>query len=180
MFPKKLFYSIVKKYLHKKFTVKTIRDTVAREDIYLCLSFVGKQWTLLKINVLKLVKKLYLQTNPKLYFKKDFKIGSIFQRNISSPLPLRSSVVYKYTCDCCEQSYIVNTKLQRFIRSSQHFGVSHRTGRPLSKPPQSSIRAHSDTHDHRLKLSNFSALMSCHNSNDLRILESIFIHKLKP
>ena len=61
----------------------------------------------------------------------------------------------------------------------EYFGVSHRTGRPLSKPPQSSIRAHSDTHDHRLKLSNFSALMSCHNSNDLGILESMFIHKLK-
>ena len=95
------------------------------------------------------------------------------------PQSLRSSVVYKYTCECSEQSHIGSTKPQLFCRCAQHFGVSHSRGRPLTNPVKSSIRAHSEALDHRLKLSNFTILNSYNDSTDLRILESLYIIKLK-
>ena len=35
---------------------------------------------------------------------------------------VRSSVVYKYTCDCCQQFYIGSTALQLFRRCAQRRG----------------------------------------------------------
>ena len=82
----------------------------------------------------------YPQTRPKLYFKNIFfKIGSFFKKTVTLPVSLHSSVAYQYTCDCCEQSYIGSTKLQMFYRCSQHCGVSHKTGRHITKPIHLSI-----------------------------------------
>jgi hypothetical protein len=70
--------------------------------------------------------------------------------------------------------------LQMFMRTSKHKGVSFRTGLPITKPEKSSIREHSNSHDHPIKTSNFSILGSCQNAIDLRILESIYISQQKP
>ena len=98
---------------------------------------------------------------------------------MNTPVLLPSSVVYQYTCDSCEQSYIGSTKLQMFYRCSQHCGVSHRTGRHTTKPMHSSIRLYSENHDRPLKLSNFTVLDSSNSTDELRIFESLYINKLK-
>ena len=115
-----------------------------------------------------------------LYFRNSAMISSFFIKIMNTPVPLRSSVVYQYMCDCCEQSYIGSTKLQMFYRCSQHCSVSHRTGRHITKSMSSSIRLHSQNHDHPFKLSNFTILDSCNSTDELRILESLYINKLKP
>ena len=127
-----------------------------------------------------LIEQFYSQLSPKLYFINNFKIESFFRKTENMPQALRLSIVYKYTCDCCEQSYIDSIKLQLFCRCAQHFGVSHRTGRTLTNPAKSSIGAHSEALDYELKSSNFTILSSCNDSTDLRILESLSITKLKP
>ena len=55
------------------------------------------------------------------------------------------------------------------------------TGRPLTAPPHSAIRLHCEqVHDVPVKADNFSIIDSTQNTVSLRILESLYIQKLKP
>ena len=64
-------------------------------------------------------------------------------------------------------------------RICEHKGISFRTNRPLSNPSHSNIRQHAFNCDHPILTSNFSLLSKC-PSNDLKLLESIYIHKIVP
>ena len=108
-----------------------------------------------------------------------FQIGSFFRNKEHLPADLRSGIIYRYTCDACQASYIGSTMKQAKVRFSQHLGISHRTSLPLSSNIKSSIRDHCETMDHRIKLSNFTILSSCEFSN-IRILESLYIKQFRP
>ena len=58
-------------------------------------------------------------------------------------------------------------------------GISPRARMPFSNPPFSNIRVHALSFDHPIKVHNFIVLARC-PSHDLRLLESIFIHKFSP
>ena len=62
---------------------------------------------------------------------------------------------------------------------SQHKGCSFRTNNPVTNPEKSNILDHSLIAHHPINLENFKILASC-DKLDLRLLESLFIHKLKP
>ena len=62
----------------------------------------------------------------------------------------------------------------------EHIGQSSRTGRPLSQPPHSVVRDHSETCKFKLGYDHFSIVDSCKNADSLRILESLYIKKFKP
>ena len=64
-------------------------------------------------------------------------------------------------------------------RICEHKRISPRTSMPFSNPPFSNIREHALSYDHPIKVDNFSVLARC-PSHDLRLLESIFIHKFSP
>ena len=67
-----------------------------------------------------------------------------------------------------------------YTRVSEHRGVSHRTGRPLTKPSHSAIRDHVEACNATISDINFKILDTTNNNTDLRILESLYIYKLKP
>ena len=87
-----------------------------------------------------------------------------------------SSVVYLYSCGQCTSSYVGQSSKQLKVRVSQHKGCSFRTD---SNPGKSNILDHSLTANHPITIENFKILASC-DRFDLRLLESFFIHKLKP
>ena len=93
---------------------------------------------------------------------------------------MRSSLVYKFSCSRCESAYVGSTTRALLTRVSEHKGVSCRTGRMLSTPPHSNIRDHVYSCNSPLTIDNFNILNFCNNSSDLRILESLYIHKIKP
>ena len=95
------------------------------------------------------------------------------------PHDLRSSVVYKYVCECCNASYVGKTARHLRTRIAEHKGISPRTSRPISTPGYSAIREHSESTGHMIKTSSFSVLQSG-NPYDLLILESLYTHNLKP
>ncbi len=66
------------------------------------------------------------------------------------------------------------------IRVSEHKGVGFRTGQPLSTASHSNIRDHTLTCGTTVEMQNFSKLATCQNTADLRILESLYIDRLKP
>ena len=150
-----------------------------RQIVYLELPFIGHATGSLRRELLLLVNRFYPQIDPKLYFKNNFSIGSLLKKRRTTNMLMRSSVVYKYTCDCCQQSYIGSTTLQLFRRSAQYKGVSFRTDTRLTKPDNSAIRDHCLNLDHRFDSSNFEVIGSSFYDRDLRILEAIFIKTQK-
>ena len=79
----------------------------------------------------------------------------------------------------CQSTYIGETQRHLISRICEHKGISPRTSMPFSNPPFSNIREHALSFDHPIKVDNFSVLARC-PSHDLRLLESIFIHKFSP
>ena len=76
--------------------------------------------------------------------------------------------------------YVGSTSRTLKVRASEHRGISSRTGMPLTKPPQSSIRDHCEQCSGDVLFSDFSIISSHSGWLDLRISESLFIHKIKP
>ena len=65
-------------------------------------------------------------------------------------------------------------------RVAEHSGRSLRTNRILAHPSHSNIREHAQTCGTPITIDNFTILDSCSNTNDLRILESLYIFKDRP
>ena len=95
------------------------------------------------------------------------------------PISLVSSVIYKYSCGQCFATYICETRKRLKVRVSQHKGISFRTGNMLNSVEKSEILDHFLDSGHFTNENNFKILDSC-QPFDLRILESIYIHKIKP
>ena len=97
------------------------------------------------------------------------------------PVSLQSGIVYYYNCPKWQVGYLGSSIKALKTRYSQHAGISDRKGRDLAGKQQSSIREHSsDCHQDRIRLQDSKVLDLCSNVSDLRILESILIHRLRP
>ena len=181
-YPPKLFNSTLKKFLARKYHTPNPKHTAHKMDHYTELPFIGSQTKKLIAELRTLLGSFYPQINVNFYFKNNFTIGSYFNKHVGdSSMMMRSSVVYPYNCDCCQQSYIGSTRLQMFVRCARHAGVSFRTNKPYSSPQYSTIRDHCHNSGHCFKFSNFSITDTCRTSDsDLRLLESIYINRLKP
>ena len=76
--------------------------------------------------------------------------------------------------------YYGSTIRTLYTRVSEHKGLSDRTGKPVVKPKHSSIRDHVMTCGSDIPIDNFKIVANNNKEIDLRIIESIFIHKDKP
>ena len=94
-------------------------------------------------------------------------------------LSLASSVVYQYTCRQCSTTYIGETKTQLRFRISQHKGISFRTDRTLSSFVSSKIYEHAFDSNHLISEDSFN-ILSNSTIFDVKVLESLYIHKLQP
>ena len=91
-----------------------------------------------------------------------------------------SSLVYKFSCACCASEYVGSTIRTLHTRVAEHAGRSFRTGSLLTVPPHSNIRQHVLSCGVPVSIDNFKVMGNTKFPTDLRILESFFIHKLKP
>ena len=125
-------------------------------------------------------RKTIFKTKKWVILVNSFKIDSFFSFKDRLPKGMRSSLIYKSSCVRCTSEYIGSTTRILTTRVAEHAGRSHRTDRILANPPHSNIRDHAETCGSPIVLDNFNIIYSCNNSNDLRILESLYIHKERP
>ena len=69
-----------------------------------------------------------------------FRINNMFRFKDTVPVPLRSSLVYKYVCNRCKSVYIGKTSRHLSTRISEPLEISYRTAVPLTNPPLSAIK----------------------------------------
>ena len=135
----------------------------------------------MKLELSKSLAPLFPNYSFQFILVNPLKIGSFFNHKDRIPCCLCSSVIYKFSCACKDApSYVGCTSRHLFERIAEHQGISSRTGDPLSAPPFSSIRQHTQLCHSTISDTNFSILKSANNSQDLHILESLHIRKTKP
>ena len=177
-----LFHYQVRKFLDKVYdNSNSINSSNNSTSNFFVLPYFGPQSEKLKSELLALLKKYSPDNSFRIILINNFKIGSFFNYKDKIPTVFRSSVIYEYTCPTCGVKYVGSTSRTLCARTAEHVGVSSRTGRSLTSPPHSSIRDHSDrAHSAAVKTESFKILDSESNPVRLRILESIYINKLKP
>ena len=125
-----------------------------------------------------LIVKFYPQVSLSLVFCNNNTISNMFPFKDAIPKELRSNIVYKYTCGICNSTYIGETTRHFRTRTSEHMGISPRTGKPL-KNPQSNVFKHHKDLGHDISMSDFSIIGSA-RAFDTKFLESIQIRIKKP
>ena len=130
--------------------------------------------------MLSTLKHNFPQIDFRIIFTNDFTVGSVLRRSKDKPFDLTSNVVYLFKCPCCTARYVGSCTRWLSHRCREHAGFSVRTSFPLSSPPFSSIRNHSEENDHPFTHKNFEILTSNPNRADLLTLESLYINKMKP
>ena len=179
-YPARLFEREVCKFLNARYKPLVTFTTVPKLIHYLVFPFSGYSSHKLEKEIKEIVFKYYPQLNLKIIFTNKSTIGSFFKHKESTLSQLCSSVVYKFECERCNSSYVGSTVRHLKARVDEHRGVSSRTGQFLTKPSHSEIRNHCHTNNHPLNSKHFSIIDRCNSPYDLRLLESIHIHKLRP
>ena len=143
------------------------------------LPFIGDHSYHCKKQLSLLINKYFPQVDFRCIFVNKNIVSSFFPFKDQIPLMMSSNIIYKYSCGQCQSSYIGETHRHFKSRICEHKGISPRTKKPYVNPPHSNIREYSLSCDHPIISDNFSVLAKC-PTFDLRLLESIYIHKLSP
>ena len=144
---------------------------------YVTLPYFGKHSEKLRSDLYLLFCKYFKDISFNFILVNSFKIDSFFSFKNRLPKGMRSSLIYKYSCVRWTSEYIGSTTRILTTRVAEHAGRSHRTDKILANPPHSNIRDHAEICGSPIVLHNFNIIDSCNNSNDLIILESLYIHK---
>ena len=177
-YPLEIIEKSIRHKLNHLFAPPPTVSTVAKQEFFIKIPFMSKETNAsIKKDILELVSRFYPQLSLKLIFVNNFSISSFFNYKDRVPPLVTSDLVYQYICPQCSEIYVGETSRHLETRISDHRGVSSRTGLPLANP-KSNIYSHFLNTGHPILRSSFKIIHSNRNSS-LKLVESIFIHKLK-
>ena len=95
---------------------------------------------------------------------------------------LKSDVIYNYTCQDCQETYIGETVRHADIRFAEHKSIAWKTGKNLKLSIITAIKSHELRTKHTVKLENFDIISRNGTGRWIgrKILESYWIKKKKP
>ena len=181
-YPEKVFFKKVRAFINERFKVKSVIQTAAKEDIYITFPFLSDKISKYLKKKLKEINNIYFpQVNLKLSFINNFKLRNFTNHKDKFPILWTSDVVYKYKCAICGNCYLGSTTRSLALRISEHQGRSFRTNQNLARPPQSTIRNHSEgLCNKQVEENEFSIIYKGKSITEIRIAESILIQTMKP
>ena len=141
--------------------------------------FFGPQSDKFKLEFSKIISKYLPNVNVRMMLVNDFTIGSFFRYKDRLPPEMCSSLVYQFSCSTCSSRYVGSTNRNLYMRVREHSGRSYRTGERVANPVKSSIMDHAMVCDTKIDLDRFK-ILSCSNKFNVRILETLFIFRLRP
>ena len=115
-------------------------------------------------------------------FRSSNRIRNAFRFKDVIPSSLNSKVIYKFTCNICNDVYIGETKRHSIVRQYEHLGKSILTEKQLkyNEKDATAIRKHCYQKDHYADSSSFNLIGSASNKLHLKLKEALLILKLKP
>ena len=170
-YPEKLFYSCVRKFLHRKRS--GISDKQIKEDgveAIFCIPYIGLPSIIFGRKVRALFSTNYGISIRIVY--STFKVGNYFSLKSKTPMHLLANVIYQYKCLCdTSLTYIGKTKRHLAIRVKEH------------KQGQSAIHDHLEGCDQckqAFSCKEFSVIDSGRDDYETTIKEALHIKYMKP
>ena len=93
---------------------------------------------------------------------------------------LSSHIVYKFIYGYCNAIYYSQTQRYFSVRTSEHLGITHLTGKFVKTPKKFGIFDHLLLDGHKASFDNFSILLKESNAFKLQLKESLLISREKP
>ena len=151
------------------------------DRLYIGMPFLGKFTDGLRKSIKEICKQFIPHKDIIIYFKPGRRVSNFFRIKDTTPLLLRSRVVYEYTCVGCHSNYIGQTSRHLRHRIAEHEGVSHLTGKVMKSQFHSSIRDHS-LHCSGCDCSpeNFKILATGSTDLELLVKERLLINLRRP
>ena len=121
-YPPKLIDKQLKKYISKIELEQEEENNKNDNDnniFYLKLPFIGTYSNFVKKNLIHISTRFCKNVNIKLVFTSK-KVSSFFSTKDKIPSALRSCVVYKFTCACCNARYVGETTRHFDVRVHEH------------------------------------------------------------
>ena len=154
-YPSKFLDNCLRNFFDKIFCPASTTTSVPKRIIFFTLPFTGQHSLQIRKQVAKLFASAFPQIQLRVIFKPIRRLSSFFRFKDQIPLALRSRVVYKFKCQCCESLYIGETIRHLHARVSEHMGVSAYTGKPISFTTLSAVLTHHKQTGHPVSLTDF-------------------------
>ena len=158
--------------------------TASKQEIKICLPFLGKQSLKLRTNLTKLVNKYYPHCTLRVIFNSNNRLRNAFSFKDKIPLSVRSHLIYRFTCNSCNAVYIGKTRRHYLVRIFEHLGISLVTHKKFTYNPNNNnntaVLNHLNCTPCNSTQKDFSIIGSARTDALLCIKESLLVHKNKP
>ena len=104
------------------------------------------------------------------------RLSSLFRFKDVFRKELQSHLVYKFSCGNCKIIYYGKTEYHLKVRSSDHIGISHLTGKRVECKP-SAVSDHLSLHNHDREFNDFTISFRDNNGFRLLLKESALISR---
>ena len=170
----------INSFLNNKLLTVNKVPSVPKLKKYIKLPFYGSETYKMRNEIRHALRGVFNHIDFQFIFTNPYTTKSFFNFKDRIPADVRSRVVYEYNCSSCNAGYVGSTTRAFKTRRLEHMGRSIHTGRPLSNPPYSNIRIHSEEHDHPLRHTDFKIVSSFPDQQSLLIAESMHIKNRLP
>ena len=152
---------------------RKIIPTVPKKNFFIVLPYLGTLSSNLKRKLRTCFKNSLPQCNIKTILKSTNHLSSLFG---FIPKELQSHLVYKFSCGNYNVTYYDKTERHLNVRSSEHIGISHLTGKRV-ECKLSAVSDHLLLHNHDSDFNHFTILCWDNNGFRLQLKESVLISR---
>ena len=169
-----------KKFFDKLYITKKNYQTVEKKQLLIILPFLGHLSFETRNRLIRCIRNQLPSCSLRIAFQSKTCLSSLFKFKESIPKYLRSHLIYKFSCSCCNATYYDETERQRFVRASEHLGITPLTQKRVKNPQKSVIMDHILLEGHNATYNDFSILILENNQFKLHLKESLLIKRDKP
>ena len=133
--PSGIIEQSIRSFLNKLHVLKKVVSTVPKKELFVVLPYLGTLSSNLKWKLRTCFKNSLPHCNIKTILKSTNRLSSLFRFKDVISKELQSHLEYKFSCGNCNVTYYRKTECHLNVRSSEHIGISHLTGRRVECKP---------------------------------------------
>ena len=130
-----LLFSIdecIHKFLNSSFLKRRhLKPSSEKKEVIMSLQFLGKLSLQVKNQLNDILRSCHKNVKLTVVFKSPNRIRNAFRFKEQLPKSINSKLLYRYTCDTCNNVYIGKTKRHLLVRQYEHLGTSIFTDKAL-------------------------------------------------
>ena len=169
----------IKKFFDKLYITKRIYQTVEKKQLLIILPFLGHLSFETRNRLNSGIRNQLPSCSLRIAFQSKTRLSSLFKFKESIPKYLRSHLIYKFSCSCCNFTYYGETERHLFVRALEHLGITPLTQKRANNPKKFAIMEHILLEGHNATYDHFSILIPENNQFKLHLKESLLIKSNK-